>query len=245
MYWGCRTKIDTALYSNKKRHRQWWYCIVDTILSLSHPGKLGVSYPPVYGSYLCSLRHKQVLEPLPVNHGDASSPLFATVLASMILFWGNFISSTCSPLTPSSLLRWIKKIPSIPSYGHWWGGVFSIPSHQVSMWRIVRCLNFLGLGEPPPPNDHLQLFGRCIPNWQDQPQPWASNSAGQQESRCAHADQGQRPQGQSCYAERPMLSWDRACSHPLSGRVRQKCTQWWWSQACEGRKGSSGPVSLK
>jgi len=30
-------KIDTALYSNKKRHRQLWYFIVDTILSMSHP----------------------------------------------------------------------------------------------------------------------------------------------------------------------------------------------------------------
>jgi hypothetical protein len=41
---GCCTTID---YLNKKRHRQWWYFIEDTILSLSHPGALSVSYPPV------------------------------------------------------------------------------------------------------------------------------------------------------------------------------------------------------
>ena len=40
MYWDCLMKIDTALYSNEKRHRQLWYFIVDTILSMSHPDAL-------------------------------------------------------------------------------------------------------------------------------------------------------------------------------------------------------------
>ena len=34
-------KIDTALYNNEKRHELEGYFIVDTILSLSHPGTLG------------------------------------------------------------------------------------------------------------------------------------------------------------------------------------------------------------
>jgi len=36
-------KIDTALYSNEKRHELEGYFIVDTILSLSHPGTLAGS----------------------------------------------------------------------------------------------------------------------------------------------------------------------------------------------------------
>ena len=40
-------KTDTVLYSNEKRHWQLWYFIVDTILSMSHPGPLAGSYPPV------------------------------------------------------------------------------------------------------------------------------------------------------------------------------------------------------
>ena len=36
-------KIDTALYNNKKRHQLEGYIIVDTILSLSHPGTLSGS----------------------------------------------------------------------------------------------------------------------------------------------------------------------------------------------------------
>jgi len=43
-------KIDTALYSNEKRHRQKWYFIVDTILSMSHPDTL-VGAPGLYGRY--------------------------------------------------------------------------------------------------------------------------------------------------------------------------------------------------
>ena len=38
--WGHCTTIDTALYLNEKGHWQWWYFIVDTILSLSHPHHL-------------------------------------------------------------------------------------------------------------------------------------------------------------------------------------------------------------
>ena len=37
-------KIDTALYNNEKRHELEGYFIVDTILSLSHPGTLGFSF---------------------------------------------------------------------------------------------------------------------------------------------------------------------------------------------------------
>ena len=33
-------KIDTALYNNEKRHQLEGYFIIDTILSLSHPGTL-------------------------------------------------------------------------------------------------------------------------------------------------------------------------------------------------------------
>jgi hypothetical protein len=36
-------KIDTALYNNEKRHELEGYFIVDTILSLSHPGTLAGS----------------------------------------------------------------------------------------------------------------------------------------------------------------------------------------------------------
>ncbi len=38
IYWDRLMKIDTALHSNKKGHRQLWYFIVDTILSMLHPG---------------------------------------------------------------------------------------------------------------------------------------------------------------------------------------------------------------
>jgi hypothetical protein len=40
MYWDRLMKIDTALYSNEKRHRQLWYFILDTILRMSHPDTL-------------------------------------------------------------------------------------------------------------------------------------------------------------------------------------------------------------
>ena len=46
-------KIDTALYNNEKRHQLEGYFIIDTILSLSHPGTLGVSYPPVHAVGTC------------------------------------------------------------------------------------------------------------------------------------------------------------------------------------------------
>jgi hypothetical protein len=36
-------KVDTALYNNEKRHKLEGYFIVDTILSLSHPGTLAGS----------------------------------------------------------------------------------------------------------------------------------------------------------------------------------------------------------
>ena len=36
-------KIDTALYNNEKRHQVEVYFIVDTTLSLSHPGTLAGS----------------------------------------------------------------------------------------------------------------------------------------------------------------------------------------------------------
>jgi len=36
-------KIDTALYNNKKGHQLEGYFMVDTILSLSHPGTLAGS----------------------------------------------------------------------------------------------------------------------------------------------------------------------------------------------------------
>jgi hypothetical protein len=39
-------KIDTALYNNEKRHQQWCYFIVDTILSLSHLCLLVGAYAP-------------------------------------------------------------------------------------------------------------------------------------------------------------------------------------------------------
>jgi len=41
-------KIDTALYLNEKRHRQLWYFIVDTILSMSHPDTLVGAYLPAF-----------------------------------------------------------------------------------------------------------------------------------------------------------------------------------------------------
>ncbi len=44
IYWDRLMKIDTALYSNEKRHRQLWYVIVDTILSMSHPDTFVGSY---------------------------------------------------------------------------------------------------------------------------------------------------------------------------------------------------------
>jgi len=31
MYWDRLMNIDTALYSNEKRHRQLWYFVVDTL----------------------------------------------------------------------------------------------------------------------------------------------------------------------------------------------------------------------
>ena len=43
MYWDRLMEIDTALYSNEKRHRQLWYFMVDTILSMSHPDTLVAS----------------------------------------------------------------------------------------------------------------------------------------------------------------------------------------------------------
>jgi hypothetical protein len=49
-------KIDTALYNIEKRHQLEGYFIVDTILSLSHPGTLAVSYPPVYGRRIRVIR---------------------------------------------------------------------------------------------------------------------------------------------------------------------------------------------
>ena len=48
MYWDRLMKIDTALYSNEKRHRQLWYFIVDTILSMSHPDTLVGAYLPAF-----------------------------------------------------------------------------------------------------------------------------------------------------------------------------------------------------
>jgi len=53
MYWDRLMKIDTALYSNEKRHWQLWYFIVDTILSMSHPDTLGSWFlnPGPYGSW--------------------------------------------------------------------------------------------------------------------------------------------------------------------------------------------------
>jgi hypothetical protein len=48
MYWDRLMKIDTALYSNEKRHWQLWYFILDTILSMSHPDTLVGAYLPAF-----------------------------------------------------------------------------------------------------------------------------------------------------------------------------------------------------
>jgi len=48
MYWDRLMNIDTALYSNEKRHRQLWYFVVDTILSMSHPDTLVGAYLPAF-----------------------------------------------------------------------------------------------------------------------------------------------------------------------------------------------------
>jgi hypothetical protein len=36
MHWDRLMKIDAALYSNEKQHRQLWYFIVDTIPCHTH-----------------------------------------------------------------------------------------------------------------------------------------------------------------------------------------------------------------
>ena len=119
-------KIDTALYNNDKRHWQWWYFIVDTILSLSHQGTtLLFSWclcPVAYGS---SFAQKYVIKKTRVLP-NKSTAVFLLGLYNIL----------------DRYSRYLQNRPKLKQLGSKFGLWFPLPSthHNFAVWlrEIVK-----------------------------------------------------------------------------------------------------------